>query len=155
MSEENKELQDLIKLMSSREHDLAWKAVSMLEEAGWLTDGSLEGAQLPHANLKGATLIRASLRRVNLAGAFLQSADLYQAKLGGADLSGGYLQGADLSQADLEGSNLKDAKFDASTVLPDGTNWTPGLNMTRFTDPNHPDFWRSDDPNSPAHRGEE
>jgi len=25
--------------------------------------------------------------------------------------------------------------------------------LARFTDPNHPDFWRSDNPHSPAYRG--
>jgi hypothetical protein len=25
--------------------------------------------------------------------------------------------------------------------------------MTRFTDPNHPNFWRSDNPDSPAYWG--
>jgi hypothetical protein len=37
-------------------------------------------------------------------------------------------------------------------VLPDGTRWTPDTDMERFTDPQHPAFWRSDNRHSPAHR---
>jgi DNA-binding NtrC family response regulator len=47
----------------------------------------------------------------------------------------------------LGGANLQMAS------LPDGTNWTPDTGMARFTDPEHPEFWRSDDPGSPAYRG--
>ena len=53
--------------------------------------------------------------------------------------------------ADLAGAQLDSATYDEKTVLPDGTFWTAGTDMTRFTDPDHPAFWRSDDPASPAY----
>ena len=42
-----------------------------------------------------------------------------------------------------------------NVILPDGTNWTLDVDMARFTDPNHPNFWRSADPQSPAYRAGE
>ena len=70
-----------------------------------------------------------------------------------ADLRGANLQEANLWGANLQGADLGGATFDENTMLPDGTKWTPGTDMGRFTDREHPDFWRSDDPASPAYRG--
>ena len=50
-------------------------------------------------------------------------------------------------------ANLTGADFAEDTRLPDGTHWTPDTDITRFTDPDHPRFWRSDDPESPAYGG--
>jgi hypothetical protein len=41
----------------------------------------------------------------------------------------------------------------SETTLPDGTKWTLDADVARFNDPDHPEFWRSDDPSSPAYRG--
>ncbi len=90
-----------------------------------------EGVDLSGMNLQHAILNRARITNVNLRGANLQHASLYEAKLYGTNL-----QGANLQFARLEG-----AKFDENTILPDGNKWTPGMNMARFTDPRHPDFW--------------
>ncbi|MCA9904034.1 MAG: pentapeptide repeat-containing protein, partial [Anaerolineae bacterium] len=83
--------------------------------------------------------------------------DLRGALLVGADLSGAELNSTNLAQAVLINANLADAlfvdvTFDASTTLPDGTHWTPDTDLSRFTDPDHPQFWRSDNPVSPAYR---
>jgi hypothetical protein len=43
------------------------------------------------------------------------------------------------------------AVFDENTILPDGQNWNPNIDLNRFTDRSHPDFWRSTDTNSPAY----
>jgi hypothetical protein len=43
------------------------------------------------------------------------------------------------------------AVFDARTGRQ--RMWTPGTDIARFTDPAHTDFWRSDNPDSPAYRG--
>jgi hypothetical protein len=75
--------------------------------------------------------------------------------LQGANLEGASLQGANLSQADLQGAVLKDARFDDATVLPDGVNWLRRTALTRFTDPNDPEFWRPDNPDSPSDPVEE
>lgn len=121
---------------------------------------------LQRANLGGANLQRADLRYANFAGAFLvganmQEADLREANLQktvlvntnfqGADLRLANMQEADLREVNLEGANLflanlqgatnlKDAKFDGNTTLPDKTPWKLGIDMERFTNPEHPDF---------------
>jgi hypothetical protein len=59
---------------------------------------------------------------------------------------------ANLKESNLLGVNLEGTRFDETTILPDGTHWIPETDMRRFTDPNHPNFWRSDDPRSPAYR---
>jgi uncharacterized protein YjbI with pentapeptide repeats len=79
---------------------------------------------------------RANLGEVNLGGANLQ----------GASLFGAFLGGANLRRADLRGAVLKRANLDEFTILPDGTKWTPDTDMARFTDPDHPDFWRPEEP---------
>lgn len=88
----------------------------------YLQDVTLEGVFMKFSNLRNATLVEVNLR------------------------------GANLREADLEGADLDNTEFDEYTVLPDGTNWGSNTDMTRFTDRNHPDFWRSDRPHSPASR---
>ena len=126
---------DVIRRMGSAVHDVAIEAAEEAKAHGWLYDGSLQGAYLVGADLRGALLIGADLER-----AYLVSADL---------------RGAFLSCANLRGARLKAACFDDGTRLPDGTNWMPGTDMARFTDPQHPDFWRSDYLLSPAYQPKE
>lgn len=129
---------------------------AMLDNAN-LRGALLGGADLQRATLLGANLQEASLAKANLQStdlqlADLQNANLEKANLQNADLRGANLQGARLIGANLEMASLRHATFDETTVLPDGAVWTPGVDMTRFTNPDHPEFWRSDDPNSPAYR---
>ena len=49
---------------------------------------------------------------------------------------------------------LNKNKFDENIILPDDSNWIPETDMTRFTDVQHPQFWRSDSLDSPAYRGD-
>jgi len=42
----------------------------------------------------------------------------------------------------LINTRIEGAQFDEDTILPDGTHWTPETDMTRFTNPKNPDFWR-------------
>ena len=63
------------------------------------------------------TLCGANLRNANL-----QAANLWQTDLRGADLTG----------ADLTDANLPGTLFDESTILPDGTHWSPQSNLARF-----------------------
>jgi uncharacterized protein YjbI with pentapeptide repeats len=146
---------------------LGWLADGTLEGAD-LRGANLQGAEFGSANLEGANLWRANLQGANLFGVNLEGADLLSAKLQGADLWSANLQGANLRGADLQGAdltfanlqsadlwsaNLRDARFlqkasfSDRTVLPDSTSslifyWMPGTDMTRYTDPNHPDFWQ-------------
>ena len=150
---------NLIAQMGSRVNDVAIAAAEELARRGWLTDGSLQGAQLAGANLPKADLIAANLQeadlvRANLQGAHLfmanlqranlSDADLRETVLGRADLQGAGLDGTDLQRATLIGANLQGATLNENTILPDGTKWTQDTDMARFTDPKHPDFWRPD-----------
>jgi DNA-directed RNA polymerase subunit RPC12/RpoP len=115
-----------------------------------LSGAALQGVNLFEADLSGANLTRANLQRAepryaNLQGANLRLADLRNAKMFAADL-----QGADLSGANLQGADIREALFDRQTTLPDDSGWTPDADTARFTDPEHPSFWRSSEPDSPA-----
>jgi len=149
----------LVREAGSAANFVAVEAVRKLHTSGWLAgkDGALVGAKLA-----GADLVSANLRKANLEGANLKYADLNGANLAGANLKGANVVGANLEGASLEGSNLEGAeltyaKFDEKTILPDSDihqqwyeedmvfiYWTPQTDMTRYTDPNHPDFWQPD-----------
>ncbi len=118
-----------------------------------LQEADLRGTNLQEAILWLANLQEANLRVASLQEANLRVANLQEANLWGTNLWGANLQGAILWGANLQGADLGGATFDENTMLPDGTKWTPGTDMGRFTDREHPDFWRSDDPASPAYRG--
>lgn len=131
-----------------------------------LRESILNHAQLIEADLSGADLSGARLERAFLSGAVLRLAKLHGTRiiaslwgvdLENADLRGADLQGCELFRTNLRGANLQgvlfaEARINQETTLPDGTAWTPRLDIRRFTDPSHPDFWRSDDPDSPAYR---
>jgi hypothetical protein len=129
-----------------------------------LTGISLQRAHMAGANLQGVDLARASLQEANLTHANLQGVGLVGTSLQGAYLEGTNLQGAHLHVANLEKAFLVDAnlqgitgletaQFDEATILPNSSKWTPGTDLSRFTDSNHPNFWRSDNPKSPAYKG--
>ncbi|MEL6406935.1 MAG: pentapeptide repeat-containing protein [Chloroflexota bacterium] len=117
--QDKQELTRLKALLGSNEAVVTKIAISELRARGWLRDGSLRDASLFRANLS--------------------SSDLEEADLSGANLGKANLSGADLRKANLAHANLNNA------TLPDGTIWTPITDMTRFTDPAHPDFWSNKD----------
>ena len=117
------------------EESRRWIVVNLQEAI--LVDANLQEALLEGANLQGAGLQGANLQEADLHGADLQGAYLWRSNLQGANLVRSNLQGANLIGANLQGANLSE-----DTKLPDGTSWTPDTDMTRFTDPKHPDFWR-------------
>jgi len=86
-----------------------------------------------------AELIDSEKTVINLGGANLAWANLAWANLVGANLVGAYLRGAYLERAWLKGAQLSE-----DSILPDGTKWTPDTDIARFTDPDHPDFWKPD-----------
>jgi hypothetical protein len=153
--------EELILQMGSPDNSFAIEAVRMLGAQGWLEGKTLKHARLSRANLEGA-----NLQKVNLEDARLPLANLRRVKLNNANLTCSYLQGANLENANLCGASLKGAnlndtnllhvhfdsqtQFDESTILPDCTYWSPGADISRFTDSEHRDFWRSHNPNSPA-----
>jgi hypothetical protein len=137
----------LIEQVGSKDDGIAGQAVYRLHEHGWIMDGSLRNAKLMGANLFEVFLNGGvDLSGADLSGAILLRADLTDNNLENAtfikaDLRESYLFGTKLLNANLREANLEGAAFDENTILPDGTHWTEDTDMTRFTDPNHPDFW--------------
>jgi uncharacterized protein YjbI with pentapeptide repeats len=131
-----------------------------LQEAS-ISQTNLQRANLSDANLQEAELLITNLQEVILKGASLKGADLRNANLKGADLRAVDLRGANLRGASLQGVNFFDDPvigaplYDENIILPDGMSWTPSTDMKRFTNPEHPDFWRVDYRDSPAYRGDE
>lgn len=160
--EQEKLKADLIARLGSRVNEVAIAAAEELRRHGWLEDrtlqeislisANLEQAQLQHAHLRKSKLTLATLRGANLIHADLQSANMWFVNARESFLTGANLQGVDLLGADLQGAHIEGALFDKYTTLPDGFRWTPDTDMARFTDPDHPGFWRSDNPASPAYR---
>ena len=136
----------LIEQLHSQDDVTVRQAICQLRKWGWLCDGSLAGLCLREIILTGENLWGADLRDVDLS-----RADLQGASLQGANLQGTILVGANLQSVTLRSSYLGYARFSAATVLPDGTHWAREVDMAHFTDPDHADFWRSDDVTSPAY----
>lgn len=159
--------QQLIAQLGSSSNDVTLQAISELRTTGHLTDGTLQRVSLVGANLQnadfssailnGASFVVASLRASNfqfaqLPGASFYRADLEMADLNNADLTkcafndanlkGTLLTGAILIDSSFTNATLSSARFDETTILPDGTYWTANTNLLRFTDANHPEYWR-------------
>ncbi len=121
------------------------------------SESEFDRAILDNACLGSANLEWASFRDASLKDANLENADLSHATLVGADLTGANLLGAKIYRDKLynyaaELPDVPDTETPQAT-LPDGTPITANTDMARFTNPEHPKFWRSDDPESPAFRG--
>ena len=161
----------LARQVTSPINHVAIEAVREIRALGWLTgeNAFLKGAGLREANLAGANLRDANLEETNLSTSNLNGAYLWNANLVGADLRDSILTGAslagtnlagaflwkadlrgtDLALVNLVGAELSNAAFDTHTILPDAEfskpkYWTPETDMTRYTDPSHPDFWQPD-----------
>jgi uncharacterized protein YjbI with pentapeptide repeats/O-antigen/teichoic acid export membrane protein len=100
-----------------------------------LTGADFQDAHLGEAQLQEARLMDADLQRAALTGAILTGADLTGAILQAAYLDAADLSGANLTGADLQWARLDNAQFDETTVLPDGTLWTPEVDLYRFIRP--------------------
>lgn len=160
----NEEKDRLILQMGSPDLAFAREAVRILRQKAWLTDGTLQGkdfsmanlketdlndadlrgawlsgaqlndSKLINANLYDAWLSEADLRGANLFTANLQKANLRGAYLRSANLGGANLQGAKLERANLGGANLNSVICDETTILPDGTKWTPDIDLSHFSE---------------------
>jgi uncharacterized protein YjbI with pentapeptide repeats len=121
--------------------------------SAFLDYADIQGASLREANLSDAMIPEANLQHSDLSLANLKSAFMLKVNLQNARLWKTELGNAFLTDCDMKNADIKHAIFDEHTTLPDGTTWTTDTDLRRFTDPNHPNFWRSDDPASPAYRG--
>lgn len=106
----------LIRELGSGDQGLAARAMRVLDEKGWLTDGSLSNAQLVGANLDGAALAWANLSDTFLSRATLIGADLSYANLSNASLSDTYMERVNLSQANLSETDLRGADLSLSNL---------------------------------------
>lgn len=120
-----------------------------------LAEANLHESNLLFANLQQASLAEANVQEADLSGSNLQQANLRKANLQDANLCLTNLTQTILAEANLRGAQLEGAKFDAKTVLPDAVDtgvdehvydkyWTPDTDMTRYTNPEHLDFWQPD-----------
>ena len=113
-----------------------------------LMNAKLCAAELSHIHLDGATLAKADLSAADLQYACLRDASLYAAQLKDAQLDYADLRGCCLMYADLDGASFHGTLFDETTVLPNGEQWTPKVNMQRFTDDSHADYLSYREPGS-------
>ncbi len=91
---------------------------------------------LPTRELQGVDFRHADLRDVTLADANLVGTDFR-----GVDLTTTDLQGANLQGARLDGSRLPSAERMEGVILPDGEPFRMPLDLSRYTDRNHPNFF--------------
>ena len=162
----------LLREVKSPDHGTAIDALDQLRENGWLCgeNGLLKGLDLQGVKWMKAKLNKANLKETNLQGACLKGANLQFANMEGtmlwfADLSHAYLEHTDLERAELMatkllGTNLRNAnlrnaevilcQLDKDTRLPDGSQANTDEWFPPFTKPDHPNYWRSDKPYSPA-----
>lgn len=147
-------MSELVRQVKEEPHEVALKAINELRTRGylgefdWKSNIWSEGA-LTGQNLSGVDLQKADLHNANLHGTNLYGANLQGALLIGSDLGGANFAGANLQRAVIDG-----AKLDNDTVLPDAnckwhddqwtcnSMWIPSIDMIRFIDSKHPDFWR-------------
>lgn len=155
--------EQLIRQLHSSDNNLVLQALRELRSLGWLEDGSLNGrwlngvsfqraplenAELNRVKLEGSNLSRANLTRaslfqgvltdINLRSAImvftdLEKAILIRANLEKANLSGAILKGVNFDGATLREADLTNAIFDPKTIFPNGENWLPGLDVSKYT----------------------
>ncbi len=156
----------LVREASGQANEASKLACDWMQFEGWLTgDASLlAGDKIWRANMVGvdlssANLVKTDFYRSDLTGANLYRIDALNANFAYANMSGCDLVAANLKGANLEGANIEGIIWDhhnqSPAILPDGQPWTAETDMKRFTDYRHPDFWRSDDPQSQAYTGME
>lgn len=215
----------LLEQLKDKDPDVAAKALRMMEDFGWVEDGSLQGADFRKANLPtymmlnkrlinfdltGVDFSEAYLREVKFCSSLLVGAKFTKANMGGAWFDHAHLEnavfnqtnleraaigtylrgatfieaqaryagfhgdlqnvsfqyanlvealfaqadlrGASFTEANLQGMRIIDCHCDNTTILPNGTRWNTMDDWAYFTNPDHPDFWRSKDAHSPAYR---
>ena len=145
-----------------------------------LSGTKLDGANLSESDFSNSYFVDAILDDTNFFWSCLKNAVFQSASLRNANLQAANLTKVHLICANLEGAELMDARLDSvqlytrmtceisreredgtfvledtgQLILPDGSRATPTTDISRFTNKNHPEFWRSDDPDSPAYRGD-
>ncbi len=129
-----------------------------------LSRASLENAYLYEANLQNTILYKCNLSHADLSKANMIDTFLHRATLDHTSLFNTDFRQAALGNVSLRSAKyIETAHFDERTILPDALPikdesgqtikndighyvydkyWTPDTDMTRYTDPTHPDFWQ-------------
>jgi pentapeptide repeat protein len=128
-----------------------------------LMNADLGLADLMYANLQEAYFVGTDLQEAYLVGANLQGAYMRESNLQDAKLWNANLHATNLQDANLRNAKLERVQFDERTVLPDAQAvmdaqgdwqkdaygnyvfdkyWTSQTDMSRYTDPNQPNFWQ-------------
>lgn len=134
-----------------------------------MTAVDLSHANIKQIRLVGVTGTAArfygsDMEECGIIGSIFNNAQFSGAKLANAKLQFNEFKGADFGQADLRGVNFsysdltgakfkiyvwtkasnrwawQHAMFDETTILPDGSTWTPDIDLEQFTDPHHPHY---------------
>jgi len=108
---------ELINKILGLENKSTLQAVAELRVSGWLSDGSLRGAALCHAQLQNADLMEADLRNVDFHQANLERADMSKARLNGASFKRASLRGVNFDHADLTFAVLYKANLQGARNL--------------------------------------
>lgn len=117
----------------------------------------VSGAKLTKANVSGTRFAATNVSRARLILANVSGAEFQCANVSGANFGSADVRGVNFYNASLRDVNFQKAIFDEETIMPDAKEirrlfrpskydkyWTPETDMTRYTDPNHPDFWQPD-----------
>ena len=127
-----------------------------------LSGANLQGTDFENALLIEVNLSMADVRGANLGHAHLELSNLFKADLRGANLMHANLGSARLIRANLQGAYLLNAKISGPffgvrrlpdinnaggsavefppTILPDGTEYTPGISLDRYTNGDDDEF---------------
>lgn len=100
---------EIVELIRTSDNGTALQLLEKLWIRGWLSDGTLVGANLREARLGGAYLAEANLSMASLLGAQLAGANLQRANLERAKLRNATINNADLQEANLSGAHLTSA----------------------------------------------
>lgn len=156
----------LVREATGQSNEMAKSALDWMQHEGWLAgeESLLAGQEATRANMDGVNLVEANLERTDFYKSTLRNVNAFATKAHNTNFGFTDLTNADFVIADLTGANLDSAILDGvifyhpnqgAAILPDGTPWTEDTDMRRFTDHTHPNFWRSDDPESFAYIGME
>lgn len=114
-----------------------------------MSGSNLRYGQFNLSNFEHASVDNTDFRDCKLRGCNFKDTLLSESDFENADLDGADLRGANLINANFEGAILgerfggvRNIKMDENTVLPDGYSWHEGVDLERFIDPYHLEFWR-------------
>lgn|GEM_PF-2604064 len=109
----------------------------------------LDEAIAVEADFSDAYIIQCSLVGINWSRANIKNGSITESNLTNAILNQANLSGVNLQNTGLRHASLIGTTFTEGTQLPDSTEenpifWTHDTDMTKYTDPNHPNFWEPD-----------